>query len=65
MEKNLDVTKPRYSEHMCQSSLALRYIEVPLRLTIRWLPGVPLGLADGICRINLGLGNCSPTPPLT
>ena len=30
MEKYLDITKPRYSEHIFVSLLALRYIEVPL-----------------------------------
>ena len=29
MKKNLDITKPRYSEHIF-CPLALRYIEVPL-----------------------------------
>ena len=59
------------------SPLALRYIEVPLQLTIRWLAQtrintnifiarvLPLGQGDGICRINLGLANYPPTPPLT
>ena len=28
MEKNLDITKPRYSEQIFASPLALRYIEV-------------------------------------
>ena len=63
--------EPRCNESSLQrthvaSLLALRYIEVPLQLTIRWSARVlPLGQADGICRINLGLGNCPPTPPLT
>ena len=30
MRKYLDITKPRYSEQIFASPLALRYIEVPL-----------------------------------
>ena len=32
MEKYLDITKPRYSEKVFVSPLALRYIEAPLYL---------------------------------
>ena len=65
MEKNLDVTKPRYSEHMLPVQLGP---SLHRGSTATYNPMVargPLGLADGVCRINLGLGNCSPTPPLT
>ena len=66
MEKNLEVTKPCYSEHM---------LPVPWPFVISrfdcdlqsdgWPRVLPLGQADSICRTNLGLGNCPPTPPLT
>ena len=48
------------------SPLALRYIEVPPRLTIRWLArGTTPGISWWHVWISLGLGNCPPTPPLT
>ena len=34
MEKNLDVMKPPYSEHINASHLALCYIEVPLSVVL-------------------------------
>ena len=66
MEKNLDVTKPCYSEHLL--AVPWPFVISPFHCDLQsdgW-PGVlPLGQADGICQINLGLGNCPPTPPLT
>ena len=63
MEKNLDVTKPRYSEHLLPVPWPFVISTFHCDLQSDGWPGVlPLGLADGI---NLGLGNCTPTPPLT
>ena len=33
MEKNPDITKPRYSEQILSVLLALRYIDVPLQIS--------------------------------
>ena len=66
MEKNLDVTKPRYSEHLLPVPWPFLMSTFYCDLRSDGWPGVlPLGLADGICQVNLGLGNCPPTPPLT
>ena len=59
MKKNLDITKPRYSEQIFASPLVLRYIEVPLYIYTNqtWTlciwpssPWVPRG-TEG-CRFN-------------
>ena len=66
MEKNLDVMKPRYSEHMLPVPWPFVISRFHRDLQSDGWPGVlPLGLADGKCGIGLGLGNCPPTPPLT
>ena len=66
MEKNLDVTKPCYSEHMLPVPWPFVISRFHRDLQSDGWPGVlPLGLADGKCGIGLGLGNCPPTPPLT
>ena len=58
--------EPRCNEHMLPVPWPFVISRFHRDLQSDGWPGVlPLGLADGICGISLGLGNCPPTPPLT